>query len=300
MGAERRSRVTPDGARGPRGHRQPSAVASGPPPGSAIRSSAARMSSPSAGRPEPGVLLPFRGSSSCVTRDPKASDSAKPPPKRPESPRERSSGCRGSMGLDGRHRVGQGPTNGRILRLRAGHGQSSRLAVRRGSSRPGRLPRRGYARPWPPRRSSGVGAPRRPPLPWRAGNAGVRGGAAPRQPPLGTHGVWPHGVRWLVSLSPFQASVWGTFDRTSQGTARNVALKGRLRQTSSALWSLGFRTSGSTAAPSLQRLGPPLHHPRHCAEPGRRGNVKPWSTGIREITLFARLHRSQAHIGVNQ
>ena len=30
---------------------------------------------------------------------------------------------------------------------------------------------------------------------------GVRGGAAPRQPPQGTHGVWPRGVRWLVHIS---------------------------------------------------------------------------------------------------
>ena len=76
---------------------------------------------------------------------------------------------------------------------------SSRPTVRRGSGRPSRRPRRGYARPWPPPQGSGVGGPRRPPLPWRAGNAGVRGGAAPRQPPQGTHGVWPHGVSWLVS-----------------------------------------------------------------------------------------------------
>ena len=53
---------------------------------SLARSSTARMSSSSAGSPKPGVLLPLRGSSSCVTRDPAASDSAKPAPKRLEWP----------------------------------------------------------------------------------------------------------------------------------------------------------------------------------------------------------------------
>ena len=56
-----------------------SAVESAPRPGSTARSSAARMSSSSAESPKPGVLLPFRGSSSCVTVDPTALDSAKGP-----------------------------------------------------------------------------------------------------------------------------------------------------------------------------------------------------------------------------
>ena len=43
-------------------------------------------------KPETGVLLPLRGSSSCVTGDPAASDSAQSPPKHPESPSERFSG----------------------------------------------------------------------------------------------------------------------------------------------------------------------------------------------------------------
>ena len=36
---------------------------------------------------------------------------------------------------------------------------------------------------------------------------GVRGGSAPRQPPQGTHGVWPQGVTWLDALSLRQASL---------------------------------------------------------------------------------------------
>ena len=36
---------------------------------------------------------------------------------------------------------------------------------------------------------------------------GIDGGrSTPRQPPQGTHGVWPHGVCWLDALSPRQAS----------------------------------------------------------------------------------------------
>ena len=37
----------------------------------------------------------------------------------------------------------------------------------------------------------------RPPLPWRAGNAGSEGAQPPASLRQGTHGVWPHGVSWL-------------------------------------------------------------------------------------------------------
>ncbi len=62
---------------------------------------------------------------------------------------------------------------------------SSRPTVRRGSGRPSRRPRRGFARPWPPRRGSGVGAPPPPAAPVAGRKRRVRGGAAPRQPPAG-------------------------------------------------------------------------------------------------------------------
>ena len=55
---------------------------------------------------------------------------------------------------------------------------------------------------------------------WGAGFSGVRGGTAPRQPPQGTHGVWPHGVSWLVGLSPRQASL-GTPENTLDTDARD-------------------------------------------------------------------------------
>ena len=41
---------------------------------------------------------------------------------------------------------------------------------------------------------------RRPPLPWRAGNAGSEGAQPPASLRQGTHGVWPHGVSWLACL----------------------------------------------------------------------------------------------------
>ena len=40
--------------------------------------------------------------------------------------------------------------------------------------------------------------------PRRRRSPGVRGGTAPRQPPQGTHGVWPRGVCWLSGLSRVQ------------------------------------------------------------------------------------------------
>ena len=193
---------------GPRGHRQPR------PPSRAHLHPVPQLDHPPRGcrapRPEArtGGTLPLRGSSSCGTRDPKASDSAKRPPNAQNRCESGIPGVGGAWAWTAATESAKAPRSGGSSSLRAGHGQSSRLAVRRGSSRPGRLPRRGYARPWPPRRSSGVGAPRRPPLPRRAGNAGVRGGAAPRQPPQGTHGVWPHGVRWLVCKSPGPTRPW--------------------------------------------------------------------------------------------
>ena len=74
---------------------------------------------------------------------------------------------------------------------RASSRPSSRLAVGRGSRRPGRRPQRGYARPLPPRRGSGGGAPRRPPLPWRAGNAGSEGAQPPASLRRGPTGCGP-------------------------------------------------------------------------------------------------------------
>ena len=93
---------------------------------------------------------------------------------------------------------GRGPTHGRILKpapvtTKLPAGGPSRIT----SAGPSAT--KGHRSAAATETGFGVGAPRRPPLPWRAGNAGVRGGAAPRQPPQGTHGVWPHGVSWLVS-----------------------------------------------------------------------------------------------------
>ena len=70
-------------------------------------------------KPETGGTPTPPWSSSCVTRDPTASDSAIRPPKRPEWPREQLSGLDRVLGehdLDGCHPVGQGATHGRILK----------------------------------------------------------------------------------------------------------------------------------------------------------------------------------------
>ena len=106
------------------------------------------------------------------------------PPDRPQNARMAVSAvfrASGGTGLGCLPPVGQRPIHGRILK--PAPVRAKLPAGRRGSRRPGRWPGGGYARPSPPRRVSRGGAPPRPPLPWRAGNAGVRGGRAPRQRP---------------------------------------------------------------------------------------------------------------------
>ena len=117
-----------------------SAIASATPPGSAARSSAARMSRASAGSPKPSTPT-LRGSSSCVTGDPTASDSAKPPQ---DVQNRRESGFRASGG-EGTGLGWLPPSRPRTHpgtdpQARAGHGQAPALRFRRGSRRPGRRP----------------------------------------------------------------------------------------------------------------------------------------------------------------
>ena len=85
--------------------------------------------------------------------------------------------CADTDGLAGRHRV-----------------PGSR--VRRGSRRPDRPPTKGK-RPAAAGDGDGVRKVEHPAARRSCGgpeNRGVRGGAAPRQPPQGMHGVWPQGV----------------------------------------------------------------------------------------------------------
>ena len=176
-------------------------------------------------KPETGDTPTPPGLISCVTGDPTASDSAKRPPKRPEWPESGLPALDrvgGEHDPDGCHPVGQGPIHGRILKPTPVTAKFPAWRSHEGSRRPDRRPRRGYARPWPPRRGSGVGASRRPPLPWRAGNAGVRGGAAPRQPRSGTRGVWPQRVCWLVSETRLGAQL--PDKATGRGSERLLAL----------------------------------------------------------------------------
>ena len=97
------------------------------------------------------------------------------------------------------HPVGQGPIHGRILRPAPVTAKFPGWRSGEGSTSAGSSATTGLRSAVAPATEFGVGAPRRPPLAWRAENAGVRGGAAPRQPRSGTHGVWPQRVRWLVS-----------------------------------------------------------------------------------------------------
>ncbi len=97
---------------------------------------------------------------------------------------------------DGCHPVGQGPTHGRILkpapvtaRLPAGGPSRDHVGLVVGHDGATLDPRRGSR--------DGSTSPLAAPVACR--KRGVRGGAAPRQSPQGTHGVWPRGVNWLVS-----------------------------------------------------------------------------------------------------
>ena len=76
---------------------------------------------------------------------------------------------------------------------------SSRLAVRRGITSAGSSATTGLRSAVAPATGFGGWSTSPPAAPVAGRKRGVRGGAAPRQPPQGTHGVWPHGVSWLVS-----------------------------------------------------------------------------------------------------
>ena len=150
-GAERRT-GSPDGARGPHGHRQPFSrpeCASTPFPWLDHPPRGCRV--PRSGNPKSGVLLPLMGSSSCVTGDPTASDSAGPPPKRPEMAVSAVFRAAGGTGLGCLPPVGQRPIHGRILKpapvrvkLPAGRRGSRRQGRRARGLRSARRPRDGF------------------------------------------------------------------------------------------------------------------------------------------------------------
>ena len=126
----------------------------------------------------------------------------------------------------GARRAARGRARGpqpRVRRLRAGRRGDRRRRTGRAvcGTRPGnpatpgraRATGRGFParpftsmnrkRPAPPSRTPPPGTVRRVSSAAAAAAAisGVRGGVAPRQPPPGTHGVWPQGVCWLRHLS---------------------------------------------------------------------------------------------------
>ncbi len=136
-------------------------------------------------------------------------------------------GCR-----PGARRAARGRARGpqpRVRRLRAGRrGDRCRrmgravCGTRPGNpATPGRARATGWgfpARPFTSMNRKRPAPPSRTPLPGTvrgvsseapaaAAISGVRGGTAPRQPPPGTHGVWPQGVSWLTHLSPLRTLV---------------------------------------------------------------------------------------------
>ena len=88
-------------------------------------------------------------------------------------------------------------------------------------------------------------------LPERGFTLGVRGGAAPRQPPQGTHGVWPQGVSWLSHLRVAQASP-AEPPNTPLGAAPGTAENGPSRAGSSASRSPASQTARATGDLSLR------------------------------------------------
>ena len=175
MGAERRSRIT--GWR-TRATRPPPAVqlSRATPPSVSVARFFRREDVEFLGRkPETGGLLPFRGSSSCVNS--------------------------GSYGLGFRQTSLKTPRVAvrAVFRASEGHGHApgwrsvedhvGRVVGHDGATL-GRGPRDGV-RGWSTSPPAALVADRK---------RGVRGGAAPHQPPQGTHGVWPHGVSLLACL----------------------------------------------------------------------------------------------------
>ena len=125
-------------------------------------------------------------------------DSATRPPKRPEM------AVRAVSGLDravwGGHELGWLPPS-RPETLPKGGSQA--LAGPRRSSRlagPSRINSAGSSATTGQRSAAAPATGRKP---------GVRGGTAPRQPPQGTHGVWPQGVSWLTATNRTRASPEG-------------------------------------------------------------------------------------------
>ena len=167
-------------------------------PVSVARSSAARMSSSSVGSPKPVYSYPSCGR----VRALHAILRPRIPPNRPQDAQNgRESGFPGfrSTTLDGCHPVGQGPIHGRILRPAPVTAKFPGWRSGEGSTSAGSSATTGLRSAVAPATEFG-GWSTSPPAARVAGRKRrVRGGAAPRQPRSGTHGVWPQRVRWLVS-----------------------------------------------------------------------------------------------------
>ena len=191
-----------DGARGPRGHRQPFTRRE------------------RASTPFPWLDHPPRG---CRVPRPEARSRGTPTPPRVEFVRYRRScghGFRqtalktprmavraafraqqgwGEHDLDGCHAVGQGAAHGRTLKPATGHGQATGWQGPTRITSAGSPATTGLRSAVAPATVLGGSRTSPPAAPVAGRKRRVRGGAAPRQPRSGTRGVWPQRVCWLVS-----------------------------------------------------------------------------------------------------
>ena len=185
---------SPDGARGPRGRRQPFSARERA--STCFRARILRREDveflgrkPETGgtRTLPGVeFVRYRGSCGLGFRQ--------TAPKTPEWPLRAVFRASGGTGLDGRHRFGQEPTHGRILTPMPVTAQGCRLAVPMRITSAGSSATTGLRSAAAPATGFGGWSTSPPAAPAPGRKRGVRGGAAPRQPPQGTHGVWPQGL----------------------------------------------------------------------------------------------------------
>ena len=117
--------------------------------------------------------------------------------------------------------------------LPSGLGRGAFRPRRRDGRRPSRRPGGPAPKPWQRRPSRSPVTPGGPSDPnrerCRSGVVpGVRGGAALRQSPQGTHGVWPQGVSWLVShnhADPCLICMTGSRGRPGLWSARSYPAK---------------------------------------------------------------------------
>ena len=182
-------------------------------PVSVARSSAARMASSPVGKPGIGGTPTPHGVEFVRYRRSHGLGFRRTAPKTPRMAVSAVFRASGGTGLGCLPPVGQRPIHGRILkpapvRAKLPAGRRGLTSAETGL-RSAVAPATGFER-WSTSPAAAPVAGRK-----RRGQRGQ----APRQPPQGTHGVWPHGVRWLVSHNHADSCV---ICMTGSGKARAV------------------------------------------------------------------------------